>query len=159
MPVYVTDTHPLVWYASRTHRRLSHHVLQTFEAAWRGEMLIYVPVFVLWEIAMLLKVRRLRLREPYDEWATRLVTHRGFALAAVDIAMLTTAYMYAFPDPFDSVIAATAHVLDVPLITNDTAIHAAQVVDVYWSSEVRERKAQINVNGVRSITRGSNEFV
>lgn len=61
-----------------------------------------------------------------------LVTHRGFALATVDIGILTTAYTYPFPDPFDSVITATAHVLDVPLITNDTAIHAAQVVDVYW---------------------------
>jgi PIN domain nuclease of toxin-antitoxin system len=81
---------------------------------------------------MLLKVRRLSLREPYNTWATRLVTHRGFALAAVDIEMLTTAYTYPFPDPFDSVITATAHVLDVPLITNDTEIHAAQVVDVYW---------------------------
>jgi len=77
--------------------------------------------FVLWEIAILLKVRRLSLREPYDAWATRLVTHREFALAAVDIAMLTTAYTYSFPHPFDSVITATAHVLDVPLITNDTA--------------------------------------
>ena len=44
MSVYVTDTHPLVWYATDTHRRLSRKVLRTFEAAWRSEVLIYVPV-------------------------------------------------------------------------------------------------------------------
>lgn len=46
--------------------------------------------------------------------------------------MLTEAYYYPFPDPFDSVITATARVLDVPLLTNDAEINASQLVDVYW---------------------------
>lgn len=61
MSVYVTDTHPLVWYATNTHRHLSRKARQAFEAAARAEALIYVPVFVLWEIAMLLKVGRIAL--------------------------------------------------------------------------------------------------
>ena len=55
----------------------------------------YVPVLVLWEMAMLLKVRRIALREPYGEWAEHLLAQPGFALATVDISML----------------AATAHVM------------------------------------------------
>jgi PIN domain nuclease of toxin-antitoxin system len=130
--VYVTDTHPLVWYATGTHRQLSSKVLRVFQAASGAEALIYVPVFVLWETAMLLKVGRIALHEPYGHWAEHLLTQPGFALAAVDVRMLHEAYYYPFPDPFDSVITATARVMDVPLMTNDAEIHASQLTEVYW---------------------------
>ena len=94
--------------------------------------MIYVPVFVLWEIAMLLKVGRIALHEPYGDWAEHLLAQPGFALAAVDVRMLTEAHYYPFPDPFDSVITATAKVMDLPLMTNDAEINASQLADVYW---------------------------
>lgn len=56
MSLYVTDTHPLVWYATGEHRQLSRKALRAFNAASQEEALIYVPAFVLWEIAVLLKV-------------------------------------------------------------------------------------------------------
>jgi len=130
--VYVTDTHPLVWYATGTHRQLSPKVLRAFHAAADAEALIYVPAFVLWEMAMLLKVGRIALQEPYGDWAEHLLVQPGFALAAVDVRMLAEAYYYPFPDPFDSVITATAKVMDLPLMTNDAAINASQLADVYW---------------------------
>ena len=132
MSVYVTDTHPLVWYATGRHRQLSHKVLRAFHAAVGAEALIYVHVFVLWEIAMLLTVGRIALQEPYGDWAEHLLAQPGFALAAVDVRMLAEAYYYPFPDPFDSVITATAKVMDLPLITNDAEINASQLADVYW---------------------------
>lgn len=132
MSVYVTDTHPLIWYATGRHRQLSSKVLQVFQAASDAEALIYVPAFVLWEMAMLLKVGRIALREPYGNWAEHLLAQPGFTLAAVDARMLAEAYYYPFPDPFDSVITATAKVMDLPLMTNDAEIHASQVVKVYW---------------------------
>jgi len=130
--VYVTDTHPLVWYATGKHRQLSPKVLRAFHAAADAEALIYVPAFVLWEMAMLLKVGRIALQEPYGDWAEHLLVQPGFALAAVDARMLAEAYYYPFPDPFDSVITATAKVMDLPLMTNDAAINASQLADVYW---------------------------
>ena len=130
MSVYVTDTHPLVWYATGRHRQLSHKVLRAFHAASGAAALIYVPV--LWEIAMLLKVGRLALQEPYGDWAEHLLVQPGFALAALDVSMLAEAYYYPFPDPFDSVITATARVMDLPLLTNDAEINASQLADVYW---------------------------
>jgi PIN domain nuclease of toxin-antitoxin system len=130
--VYVTDTHPLVWYATGKHRQLSHRVLQAFHAASDAEALIYVPVFVLWEIAMLLKVGRIALQEPYGDWVEHLLAQPGFALAAVDVRMLAEAYYYPFPDPFDSVITATARVMDLPLMTDDAEINASQLAEVYW---------------------------
>ena len=132
MSVYVTDTHPIVWYATGTHRQLSAKVLWAFHAASGAEALIYVPIFVLWEIAMLLKVGRIALQEPYGDWAAHLLAQPGFALAAVEVRMLAEAYYYPFPDPCDSVITATAKVMDLPLLTNDAEINAAQLADVYW---------------------------
>jgi len=128
--VYVTDTHPLVWYAAGKHRQLSPKVLRAFHAAADAEALVYVPV--LWEMAMLLKVGCIALQEPYGDWAEHLLAQPGFALAAVDVRMLAEAYYYPFPDPFDSVITATAKVMDLPLMTNDAEINASQLADVYW---------------------------
>ena len=62
MSVYVTDTHPLVWYATNKQAKLSKKALSAFNAASRQEALIYVPSFVFWEIAMLLKVGRISLQ-------------------------------------------------------------------------------------------------
>jgi PIN domain nuclease of toxin-antitoxin system len=130
--VYVTDTHPLVWYATGKHRQLPPKVLRAFHAAAGAEALIYVPVFALWEIAMLLKVGRITLQESYGDWAEHLLAQPGFVLATVDVRMLAEAYYYPFPDPFDSVITATARVMDLPLMTKDAAINASQLADVYW---------------------------
>ncbi len=132
MSVYVTDTHPLIWYAADTHRQLSREALRVFNAALRSESLIYVPVFVLWEIAMLLKIGRISLREPYPVWAESLISQHGFALPPQDITVLSKAYSYPFADPFDSVITATAQVLELPLITKDTAISDSRFVEIYW---------------------------
>jgi len=130
--LYVTDTHPLVWYATGKHGRLSKRVLHDFIAAERGETLIYVPPFVLWEIALLLKVGRLAVHEEYGDWAERLIARRGFELTIFNIAVATEAYYYPFNDPFDGVITATAKVMDLPLITKDLEIIQSQLVDIHW---------------------------
>ena len=98
MSVYVTDTH-LGWYATGKHRQLSPKVRRAFHAASSAEALIYVPVFALWEIAMLLKVGRIALQEPYGDWAEHLLAQPGFALAAVDGRMLAKRTTIRFPIP------------------------------------------------------------
>ena len=132
MSVYVTDTHPLIWYASDTHRQLSRKALRVFNSASRAESLIYIPVFVLWEIAMLLRIGRISLREPYPVWVENLSSQRGFALPPLDVRVLSEAYSYPFADPFDSVITATAQVMDLPLITRDSVISDSGLVEIYW---------------------------
>jgi PIN domain nuclease of toxin-antitoxin system len=89
-----SDPHILVWHATGTHRHLPLQVLRAFHAASGAEALIYVPVFVLWEIVMLLKVGRIALHEPYGAWAEHLWAQPGFGLAAVDVCILTEAYYY-----------------------------------------------------------------
>jgi len=130
--VYVTDTHPLVWYATNKHGKLSKKVLSAFNAASREEALIYVPSFVFWEIAMLLKIRRISLQEDYGDWAEHLVAQPGFDLAPFSVEVTTEAYSYPFSDPFDGVITATAKVMDLALITRDQDITGSRLVDIHW---------------------------
>jgi PIN domain nuclease of toxin-antitoxin system len=130
--LYVTDTHPLIWYATGKHSQLSRKALRAFNAATRDEALIYVPPFAMWEIAMLLKVGRITLHEEFGNWAERLMVQRGFDLASFSIAVATEAYYYPFSDPFDGVIAATAKVMDLPLITKDREIGESRLVKIYW---------------------------
>ena len=132
MSVYVTDTHPLIWYASGTHRQLSRNVRRIFQSASNDEALIYVPAFVLWELAMLLKSGRIALNEPYGDWVMHLLAQPGYALASVNTEILIEAFAYPFADPFDSVIAATARVMDLPLLTRDADISDSGLADAYW---------------------------
>jgi PIN domain nuclease of toxin-antitoxin system len=131
--VYVTDTHPLVWYATSKSGKLSKKALSAFSAASRDEALIYVPGFVLWEVAMLLKIGRISLQEDYGDWAEHLIAQPGFDLASFSVEVTTQAYSYPFADPFDGVIAATARVMDLPLITKDRDITDSGLVDIHWS--------------------------
>ena len=132
MSLYVTDTHPLVWYASGKHGKLPKKVLRTFQAASRSEALIHVPVFVLWEIGLLSKIGKIVLRESYPDWALHLTLQPALELAPVDIQVMAEAYRYPFPDPFDGVITATAKVMDLPLMTKDSEIHESRLVEIHW---------------------------
>ena len=132
MSVYVTDTHPLVWYATGKPARLSRKALSAFNAASREEALIYVPGFVFWEIAMLLKVGRISLQEDYGEWAEHLVAQPGFDVARFSVEVTNVAFGFPFSDPFDGVITATARVMDLPLITKDSDIIDSDLVEIHW---------------------------
>jgi PIN domain nuclease of toxin-antitoxin system len=130
--VYVTDTHPLVWYATNKQAKLSKKALSAFNAATREEALIYVPGFVFWEIAMLLKIGRVSLQESYCDWAEHLIAQAGFDVAPFSVEVTAEAYTYPFADPFDAVITATAKVMDLALITRDQDITDSRLIDIHW---------------------------
>lgn len=99
----------------------------------RDEALIYIPAAALWEVGILHKIGKIDLKEPFDRWSERLLALRGFDLAAHDTGVISQSLAYNFTDDiFDAAITATASVLDLPLITRDTAITKAQVVEVVW---------------------------
>ena len=132
MSLYVTDTHPLVWYASGQRRRLSRRVVRIFESADRNTALVYVPAMVLWEVSTLVGRGRVELRQPFDHWA-QMLPRRGFEVVPVDLPLVLEARWLTFSrDPFDVSIVATAKLKDLPLITKDETIIDAGVVEVTW---------------------------
>lgn len=133
MSVFVTDTHPLVWYATNKYSSLSPKVLRTFQQADEGEAMIYVPPVVLWEVAILEKLGKIRLQGGFAQWSQDLFNSSGYAEAVFDAALIRQAIAYNFNDDiFDAAIVATAVTLDFPLISKDVAINEANLADIYW---------------------------
>jgi Uncharacterized protein conserved in bacteria len=133
MSVYVTDTHPLIWYAANQKAKLSRKALRIFDRAWTNQAFIYVPVPVLWEIALLIKAGQIKLPQPFAQWAAALAIQLGFEITLLDSTVLDTSLNLRINgDPFDEVIVATALALDLPLITKDAAITESQLVEVIW---------------------------
>jgi PIN domain nuclease of toxin-antitoxin system len=129
----VTDTHPLLHYFSKSRRKLSRRARLAFDATTNGDVTIYVPVYVLIETSQLRSRGKIELSKPLREWFSDLFACDTFILAPLDA---TVAYRYdesSFTsDAADAMIVAPASALDLPLITNDSHIHAARTCTLYW---------------------------
>jgi len=133
MAVFVTDTHPLWWYATGQFRRLSPRGLRAFQMADEDRGLIYVPAVVLWEISLLIKLGRLRLEQSFSLWMELLLAKRGFDLAHLEPSVIAAALgLGVIVDPFDAAVVGTALTKELPLITKDERITRARVVDTVW---------------------------
>ena len=133
MSVYVTDTHPLIWYTSGKHSRLSPRVVRIFEEAFADRALVVIPSPVLWEISLLLEHGKIKIREPFEHWMAALSSQRGLDVRALDVDVIAAAHLLSFNgDPFDRAIVATAKAMDLPLITRDEAIVNSRLVDIAW---------------------------
>jgi PIN domain nuclease of toxin-antitoxin system len=133
MSVYVTDTHPLVWYAVGQHGKLSLRVLNVFEMAWRDQVMIHVPPVVIWEISMLINCGKVKLRDPLGTWCQQLFKKPCFDLAPFDDDVICIAHHLQFTnDLFDGLIVATARHMDLPLITKDLNITDSGLVEIMW---------------------------
>jgi PIN domain nuclease of toxin-antitoxin system len=131
--VFVTDTHPLIWYVSGKHSRLSQRVVRIFDDAFDDRALVVIPSPVFWEISLLLEHGRIKVRESFEIWAAALTARKGIDLSALGLDVIAEAHHLRFHgDPFDRTIVATARVMDLPLITKDDAITNAKLVDVVW---------------------------
>ena len=131
--MFVTDTHPLVWYINGDFSKISKKVRKAFDKTQTAETLIYVPAVVFWEIAILEKIGRIKLNDRFDRWADGVLTISGLQSAPLDISNIHRAVGYgSHRDPFDNLIVATAVELDMPLITKDVSITEANLVEIYW---------------------------
>ena len=128
----VTDTHPLLYYASEG-RRLSRKAAGHFEACDEQLRLTFVPVAVIWECSLLSRAGKIDLGRSIRSFFADL-----FSNPAYQPIELTPDQIYDADglspnrDPFDGLICAAARSLDLPLLTRDTRIEASGVVRVVW---------------------------
>ena len=76
-PAAVTDTHPLVFHAAggkRLGRQATHH----FQACERQQALLYVPVTVMWEMSILVRIGRIHLRRPVRDFFADLFSNPAY---------------------------------------------------------------------------------
>ncbi|MEK6409647.1 MAG: hypothetical protein AABN34_22215 [Acidobacteriota bacterium] len=65
MSIYVTDTHPLIYYDGRSRRHLSDRARTVFQQAENGEALILIPAPALWEVSMLEQAGHIKLNNTF----------------------------------------------------------------------------------------------
>src|ERR1700746_1959870 len=129
MAVYVTDTHPLLWYSTETYRKLSPRALKVFQRASRGEVLIWIPAMAVWEAGLLEKIGRIQFRPSFADWIDALAAQPGFAFVPLALDIVSTALeVRPNSDLFDAGIVATARFKDVPLITRDEIVSKSGAV-------------------------------
>ena len=129
----VIDTHALVWYLTSS-PRLSPKALARIEATMVAGDPVYVPAISLIEVIYLVEKGRLpeettvriadRLNQPDSGLVIRLldrgVAERRSAIPREEV-----------PDMPDRIIAATASMLGLPLVTKDGRIRSS-MVETFW---------------------------
>ena len=133
MSVFVTDTHPLVWYGNGKLGSLSKSALGAFADAEAGKGFINTPAIVLLETAMLERQSRIKLTGGFLRWTERLLKNSGFGVVSLEPEIINSSVGYTFNnDPFDKVIVATAAEMSLPLISKDAAITKSGLVEICW---------------------------
>lgn len=131
--IYVTDTHPLVFWASDRKERLGRRARRIFQEVERGKHSIIVPIVVLEETARLVERQVIRLAVSFRRWAEELDRSVNFQVQPTTLEILFEAgSLVAIRDPADRMIVATARYLRGPLITADQAIRDGKWVDTVW---------------------------
>ena len=130
MPLYVADTHALVWYLSGS-AQLSLTARQVLDGAVRDEHQINIPAIVLAELVMLSEKHSGRFNLP--RIVARLRQVPGFRLTSLspDVA-LRIAELAELPDIHDRLIVAEALKLGASLLTRDQAIAESNLVTTIW---------------------------
>lgn len=130
--MFVTDTHPLLYYTSGLRDRLGRAARRLFERADSGGALIYIPSIALWETARLAARGRIDLPLRFDHWCRSIEASDGFSVAALEWLDVDAARTLPFPDPYDCLIAGTALRMAMPLITRDEEIVRSGLVETLW---------------------------
>lgn len=128
----VTDTHALIFHAAGGDR-LGTKARKAFERAERGNLTVYVPAAVIWEVSLLARAVRINLHRSVREFFGDLFSNPAYQPLPLDLAQTLDADELRFTrDPFDALIVASARDMGVPLVTRDAAIRASGAVKVVW---------------------------
>ena len=139
LPAYVADTMAVVLHYEN--RRLPLPVKALFEAAAAGQPCIGVSAMTLAEVGYLFERQRIGVSvgQLLDSH-----TQRGLSLLPLDAEVVQAAFAIAdIPELHDRLIAATAWVRQVPLLTNDPVIRASRGGPVLWNQPTQNPERNV----------------
>jgi PIN domain nuclease of toxin-antitoxin system len=131
--IAVTDSHALIWYSQQRWRNLGRRALSLFRDADAGSASLVVPTIALTEVLEGARAGTVTFPTSASDWLEALTASGSFLVADLTTEVVLRAHsLYTIPERGDRLIAATAAVLDYPLITRDPAIGKAAGVEVVW---------------------------
>jgi PIN domain nuclease of toxin-antitoxin system len=129
----VTDAHALIWYSRRNLRRLGRRAAGLFRDADAGRAAIFVPTIVLVEVLEAARKGTIGFTSSATDWVEGLTGSGSFIMTDLTADVALRAHtLHAIRERGERLIAATAAVLDYPLITRDPEIGRAAGVEVVW---------------------------
>ena len=114
---YLLDTHIWFWYLIGSDR-IPYKFIEIIESnkpeCW------YSPISV-WELSVLNKKNRIQIKGSFRDWITRALKLLPLNEAPLNTEIAITAEEHKFnhPDAADHIIASTAHIYDLTLLTVD----------------------------------------
>lgn len=125
------DTCAIIWDALEPTKLTSH----AKKAMQRAESELIICDISIWEIAMLIKKKRLVVDDTASGFVNLLLRSRNFHIQAItpEIAELSVEFgSEVSSDPADRLIAATSVVMNAPIVTADQNLRDASVLATIW---------------------------
>jgi PIN domain nuclease of toxin-antitoxin system len=127
------DTHIILWDSLRP-ELLSRKARDTIKKANETDGIIFCEIS-LWEIAMLIRKKRVQIETPYLDFVYLLKASNNFVFQGItpEIADLSAHFPPEInQDPADRIICATSICTDTPLITADKNLLKSALLKTIW---------------------------
>ena len=128
----ICDTHILIFWQDNP-KRLSPKATFTLEKSLATKSLACSDISF-WEIAMLFESGRLRNDIPAEQYMNDIILTMSLTVLPVtpEIATLSQQDIFIHKDPADRLIASTAIINKVPLISADTKLQNINELSIIW---------------------------
>jgi PIN domain nuclease of toxin-antitoxin system len=134
--VILLDTHVLYWMANdskRLSRRAREAIREARQDQGRHDAGLAIATITVWELAWLAQNRRIAVAGSVESFVREMVARVILRPVTPEIAALAVRLPNEFPkDPADRLIAATAMVEGMALVTADIRIRRSKVVQTVW---------------------------
>ena len=131
--VITVDTHIIIWNALKP-ELLSKKAKQAIDRANENDGIVFCEIS-LWEIAMLIKKKRIEIDVPYIEFINLVKVTNNYIFQGITpvIAELSVNLPRDINlDPADRIIGATSLVLKADLVTTDYNLRKSKNIKTIW---------------------------
>ena len=119
------DTHAFLWFVM-DNPKISKRVTSLIEST---ENEVYLSVASVWEMAIKVSIGKLRIDERFEDFIMPELENNKFSLLNIEVQHLGKVVNLPFHhrDPFDRLLAAQSLMMNMPILSRDTAFDHYEV--------------------------------